>query len=218
LLQLSVVHALVSSQLVQAAPTLPHWVAVVEVMHVDPFQQPVQQLPFLQVPAPELHESVLYVLTHAPAALQLSLVQGSSSLQFWQLAPAFPHWVVVGDVTHVLPVQQPVQQLPFLHVPAPELQGMSLRLVMMQVPVLQLAVLHGSTVWQTKQSCPPFPHWADAVPVWQVLVDDQQPIQQTPFQQVPSPGLGLILVQEKPFAAGSAAHAVPSHGALHSVQ
>jgi hypothetical protein len=44
LLQVSVVHSLVSSQPAQATPPVPHAVALVPATHEVPFQQPVQQL------------------------------------------------------------------------------------------------------------------------------------------------------------------------------
>jgi hypothetical protein len=87
----------------QAAPLAPHSVFVVPAIHDEPLQQPVGQLvaSHWQTPPPE--------------ALAHSCPVGHTM----QAAPFAPHSVFVGTVTHVVPLQHPVEQLFASQVHAP---------------------------------------------------------------------------------------------------
>jgi hypothetical protein len=82
----------VSAQLLQAAPPLPHALAVVVVTQLVPFQQPVQQtlLKHLPVPAAQLVPSVTAVFVQAPLE-QESVVHSLLSSHEPQAAPPLPH-------------------------------------------------------------------------------------------------------------------------------
>jgi hypothetical protein len=106
---------------------------------------------------------------HVPA-LQVSDVHGLPSLQLVQLAPFLPHAPGRFPATQAVPFQQPVQQTPLRHFPAPPLQlvlsGTSARA---QAPATQLSVLQSLPSSQFAHAPPALPHLATAVPGWHVL-------------------------------------------------
>jgi hypothetical protein len=65
--QVSVVQTRLSSQSAQAAPPLPHWLAVEPVWHAEPSQHPVQQAPPKQSPPLQGVLSGLASPVHLPA-------------------------------------------------------------------------------------------------------------------------------------------------------
>jgi len=143
-------------QLKQGAPLRPHSAAEVPGLHWLPWQQPVQLL--------------------GPQELrdwQLPLVASQVcpwSAQLRQPIPPLPHWVLVGLVTQVVPLQQPVQLLG-VQVPVPP----------SQTPVLVLQVLEEEL--QSMQLPPLMPHLASVRLVTQVL-PLQQPLQLLELQVV----------------------------------
>lgn len=104
------------------------------------------------------------------------------SAQLAQLPPPLPHALADVPATQLLPFQQPVQHAPAWQLPPgqlPEFNG-----VWVQVPLLQLSVVHGLPSSQLVQLFPEEPHAASDVPAWQ-LAPSQQPAQQVPPWQVP---------------------------------
>lgn len=107
-------HWFPSEQAWQLPPALPQADAEVPATQLEPFQQPVQQLPLWHFP-PE-QEFVLGVCVQLPL-LQLSVVQGLPSSQFWHTAPAFPQAASEVPAEHEPALMQPVQQSPPRHEP-----------------------------------------------------------------------------------------------------
>ena len=92
---------------VQVAPLRPHWPLVGGVTQVVPLQQPVTQLPALQVPPS----------VPASGATQVPPWQVAPPVQPVQVAPLVPHWLLVGGEMQVVPAQQPLGQVLELHTP-----------------------------------------------------------------------------------------------------
>lgn len=156
-LQLSVVQGFLSSQLGGGVP--PHF--------------------------PQLLMSAIGVWTHPPLVHE-SVVQSLPSSHETHAAPPVPHAVVtVLPGWHVVPSQQPVQQAPSSHLPAPLMQLVpAATFCVAQLPLTQLSVTH-SLLWaQLTQAAPALPHAVVSVPSEQP-VPVQQPWQQLPPKQSP---------------------------------
>jgi hypothetical protein len=160
LVQASVVQTLLSSQLTQLAPPVPHCVVLVDVMHAFPVTQPVQQLPPRQVPleAPMLQavpfESVVCWQDCEVTPTQASLVQEFPSSQLMQLAPPTPQLATVPPGRQEPFEMQPVQQLPFKQVPLGQPVPLA-TFAWVQAPPLQASVVQGSESSQLAQAAPP---------------------------------------------------------------
>jgi hypothetical protein len=208
--QVSVVHSLLSLQSI-CVPT--HWPAE----HLSPL---VQALPSLQSavfatllqPVVRLHESSVQGLL----SLQLSAVplrqapdeqlsrplHTSPSLQLVHALPPRPHCEVDVPAWQSVPLTQPVQHLPALHLPAPAAQLVPLALfAYAHSPLLHVAVWHSSGAVQIWHSTPAVPHAETEVPALQLPVLVRHPVQQfppahcPPLQLVP---LLLLLVMHRP--------------------
>lgn len=142
-----------------------------------PQQQPVQALVGQVPPQPSDAPA------HAPAQLgvqtgvQLPAVQTCPWLaQFSQASPLEPQAVMVGGVTHVLPEQQPEQELLGQVPPQPSASPVHLSVqlgvqVLLQVPSVQVAEAR-----QLVQASPPVPQNALSVPCLH-SAPEQQPEQ-----------------------------------------
>jgi len=109
--QLVVAQVLVVEQTEHLPPPVPQALMEVPVLHVVPDQQPVQHLPWPQIPPLQLVPSVTLVEAQAPL-VQLSVTHEFLVSQFLQRAPADPHTALVWPVWQTAPSQQPVQHLP----------------------------------------------------------------------------------------------------------
>lgn len=118
---------------------------------------------------------------HTPE-LHMSWVHGLVSAQLAQVPPPLPQALAEFPATQLLPFQHPVQQAPAWQLPPgqlPELRG-----VWVQLPLLQLSVVHGFPSSQLVQVFPEEPQAAAEVPAWQ-LAPFQHPVQQLPPRQAP---------------------------------
>jgi hypothetical protein len=101
--------------------------------HVPVLSQHPAQLVMSQDPPPPEHDP----LWHVPPLV----------VQSWHAAPPLPQCRLVGDCTHVLPLQQPFGQVVALHMPVPVV-------FVWQAPALQVS----PAVLQLAQMPPPVPH------------------------------------------------------------
>jgi len=132
---------------------------------------------------PSLHPGIVSCV-HAPA-VQASVLQSLVSVHDVQAAPPLPHTPSAVPSWHITPSQQPLQQAPFWHLPAPLAHGVpGSAAVDVQAPLLQLPIKHSLPVLQSEQVPPALPQDPTAVPRAQV-VPLMQPVQQLPPRHLP---------------------------------
>ena len=111
------------------------------------------------MPPEQFAPLALLLVVHTPPEHNAAL-QGTLVLQAAQLPPPEPHRLVLVPTWQVLPLTQPVQQLPPRHLPPdpPLLQVVPLVLLdVPHFPPLQDGTLHGSLVLQVAQPTPLLP-------------------------------------------------------------
>jgi hypothetical protein len=138
--------------------------------HVPVLSQHPEQLLMLQAPPPPDEHCPCW---HVPPLV----------VQSWQAAPPAPQCRLVGDVTHVLPLQQPFGQVVELHEPPPVV-------FVWQAPALQVS----PATLQSAQMPPPVPH-----------CESEAAMTQTPAAQHPEHVCGL----HEELVSGAPASTVP---------
>jgi len=148
-------------QVVQRPPSMPQF-CLLGASHWFDLQQPPEQLvashlqPLPVQSCPSEH-IVPPLQVQAPPELQ---PLASTGLHAAQALPPVPHCIAVRVVMQVLPLQQPVLQLPEVQLPP-------VQAWLTQLPVPQLA-----------QAAPPVPQEPASVPAWHTPLESQQPLGQ----------------------------------------
>lgn len=196
------------SQATQAAPPVPHALAVSVVVHTEPLQQPVVHVVLQPAHAPPTHATPTPQLAHA--------------------APPAPHAAAVLPDWHVFPAQQPLHELES-HTQAPPTQCWPVAqgpfAPQLQRPASQRSLIAGS---QARHCCPGAAHaiplvGVQTLPAQHPLGHDvashthAPPTQRWPaVQAAPPPQLHVpSIAQRSELTVSHAAHAIP--GAAHVV-
>lgn len=114
--QVSMVHALLSSHLVHAFPPVPQLLEAAPDWQTPPLTHPVQQTPLMQIPPLQAVPSLSPVEAHLPVA-QVAEAQLLDALHVEHAPPPVPQAERLVPPWQVVPLQHPVQQVPFLQVP-----------------------------------------------------------------------------------------------------
>ncbi len=117
------------------------------------------------------------------------------SAQLVHAAPPFPHAAVVvaSSAMHVVPVQQPVQQLFAKHLPVLLAQlVVSATALLVHTPLLHASVVQSFESLQLPHAAPPLPQTVVLdVPGWHI-VPSQHPVQHWPASHLPVPPPQLV--------------------------